>query len=261
VRRGGVDPLGDIHGRDFAVRVYNTHLKTVLKRSAHTVNAHIAALDHFYDHLGLGAVRVRRDRPPKRASRALDAKEQKRFLRAVERRPNARDRAIGRLLFYGGVRISELVALDVEDVPLSARKGRVLVRSGEGEISREIPLTDPTARQAMTAWKKERAIWLGAETPALFLNRRGGRLTARAVDQFLDELAIEAGLVDENGRPNISAHTLRHTFATHLLRDGGVDIVVVAELLGHARLDTTRLYTLPNNADLESAVAKLLTDQ
>ncbi|MGN9841318.1 tyrosine-type recombinase/integrase [Nonomuraea sp. H19] len=89
------------------------------------------------------------------------------------------------------------------------------------------------------------------------LNRyRGGRLSARAVDQLPDALALEADLVDENGAPAASAHT----FATHLLRQG-VDIVVVAELMGHARLDTTRRYILPTHGDLEAAVAKLPTDQ
>ncbi|MEW9556381.1 tyrosine-type recombinase/integrase [Nonomuraea sp. NPDC050783] len=241
----GADPLTDGHGRDFAVRDYKTHLKTVAKRTANTVNAHLAALDHFFTHRGLGPVQVRRDTPPKLAPKALDAREQKRFLRAVEMLPMARDRAIGRLLFYSGMRVAELVALDVADVPLSARKGKVLVRNGKGETSREVPLLDATVREAVKDWKAERSTWPGADGPALFLNRyRGGRLTARAVDQLIDELAVEADLVDDNGAPAASAHTLRHTFATNLLRRG-VDVVVVAELMGHARLDTTRRYTNP----------------
>ncbi|GAA4932012.1 integrase/recombinase XerC [Nonomuraea thailandensis] len=257
----GADPLSDAHGRDFAVRDYKTHLKTVAKRKANTVNAHLAALDHFFTHRGLGPVQVRRDTPPKLAPQALDAREQKRFLRAVEVRRLARDRAIGRLLFYSGLRVAELVALDVDDVPLSARKGKVIVRNGKGETSREVPLLDVTVREAVKEWKAERSEWPGAGGPALFLNRyRGGRLSARAVDQLLDELAAEADLVDESGAPAASAHTLRHTFGTNLLRQG-VDIVVVAELLGHARLDTTRRYTLPTHGDLEAAVAKLPTDQ
>ncbi|MGW3353267.1 tyrosine-type recombinase/integrase [Nonomuraea rubra] len=257
----GADPLSDAHGRDFAVRDYKTHLKTVAKRKANTVNAHLAALDHFFTHRGLGPVQVRRDTPPKLAPQALDAREQKRFLRAVEVRRLARDRAIGRLLFYSGLRVAELVALDVDDVPLSARKGKVIVRNGKGETSREVPLLDTTVREAVKEWKAERSQWPGADGPALFLNRyRGSRLSARAVDQLLDELATEADLVDEAGAPAASAHTLRHTFATNLLRQG-VDIVVVAELLGHARLDTTRRYTLPTHGDLEAAVAKLPTDQ
>jgi site-specific recombinase XerC len=107
------------------------------------------------------------------------ARPQKRFLRAVEARPLARDRAIGRLLFYSGVRVDELVSLDEGDVPLSARKGKVIVREGKGGDSREIPLLDPTARDAVARWEKERAGWPQApENPALFLNRRGGRLSA-----------------------------------------------------------------------------------
>ncbi|WP_433445455.1 tyrosine-type recombinase/integrase [Nonomuraea sp. CA-141351] len=148
-------------------------------------------------------------------------------------------------MFYSGLRVAEPVALDVADVPLSAHTGKVIVRNGKGETSREVPLLDTTVREAIKGWKTERSEWLGAGGPALFLNRcRGGRLSARAVDQLLDELAAKADLVDDNGAPAASAHTLRHTFATNLLRQG-VDIVVVAELMGHARLDTTRRYTNP----------------
>ena len=257
----GPDPLADPHGRDFAARDYRTHLKTVAKRAASTVNAHLTALDHFYEQLGLGAVRVRRDQLPRRAPRALGAREQKRYLRAVEARPLARDRAIGRLLFYSGVRVDEMISLDDDDVPLSARKGKVIVRAGKGGDSREIPLLDPEARASVAEWKKERATWpRAAENPALFLNRRGGRLSARAVDQLLDVLAADANLVDDDGNPAASAHTIRHTFGTNLLRNG-VNIVTVAELMGHRRLDTTRLYTLPTDQDLEDAVAKLPADQ
>ena len=257
----GPDPLTDAHGRDFAGRDYRTHLKTAAKRAASTVNAHLTALDHFYEHLGLGAVRVQRDQLPRRAPRALDARQQKRFLRAVEARPLARDRAIGQLLFYSGVRVDELVSLDDGDVPLSARKGKVIVREGKGGDSREIPIVDPTARASVAEWKKERASWPhAAENPALFLNRRGGRMSARAVDQLLDALAADANLVGDDGNPAASAHTIRHTFGTNLLRSG-VNIVTVAELMGHRGLDTTRLYTLPTERDLENAVAKLPTDQ
>lgn len=256
----GPDPLADAHGRDFAGRDYRSWLKTAAKRTPSTVNAHLTALDHFYEHLGLGAVRVQRDQLPRRAPRALDARQQKRYLRAVETRPLARDRAIGRLLFYSGVRVEELVSLDEDDVPLSARKGKVIVREGKGGDSREVPILDPAARSSLSEWKKERAAWpRAAENPALFLNRRGGRLSARAVDQLLDVLAADADLVDDDGEPAASAHTIRHTFGTSLLRSG-VDIVTVAELMGHRRLDTTRLYTRPTERDLENAVAKLPAD-
>ena len=146
-------------------------------------------------------------------------------------------------------------------MPLSARKGRVIVRAGKGGDSRVIPLVDASARKAVAEWKAERAGWRGAaDTPALFLNRRGGRLSARSVDQLVDELAADADLVDDTGKPAVSAHELRHTFGTNLLRSGS-DVGVVAELMGHHTLATTQLYTQPTEADVEAAVARLPADQ
>jgi site-specific recombinase XerC len=82
------------------------------------------------------------------------------------------------------------------------RKGNVIVREGKGGDSREIPVVDPTARASVAEWKKERAGWTGAgSNPALLLNRRGGRLSARAVDQLLDALAADTDLVDDDGNP------------------------------------------------------------
>ncbi|KAB8191829.1 hypothetical protein FH608_028130 [Nonomuraea phyllanthi] len=88
------------------MRDYKTHLKTVAKRKANAVHAHLAALDHFFTHRGPDPVQVRRDTPPKLAPQALDARRQKRFLRAVEMRRPARDRALGRLLFPAAARIT-----------------------------------------------------------------------------------------------------------------------------------------------------------
>ncbi|GAA0851376.1 hypothetical protein GCM10009525_77180 [Streptosporangium amethystogenes subsp. fukuiense] len=86
--------------------------------------------------------------------------------------------------------------MDDNDVPLSARKGKIIVRSGKGESSHEVPLLDTTARTSVTKWRTDRASWPGPGTPALFLNRRDGRLPTRAVDQLMDELATDADIVD-----------------------------------------------------------------
>jgi integrase/recombinase XerC len=239
---GGPDPLTDPHGRDLVVRDYIGHLKTAGNRAANTVNAHLTALDHFFAHLRLGSVRIRRDKPSRSSPGTLDEREQERYLRAVRRRPLPRDRAIGVLLLHSGLRISELAALDTSDLTLTSRKGSVCVRSPLGEITRRIPLREALTRNELKAWTAERANWPRAQDPALFLNRRGGRLSPRAIDQLLDNLATEADLLDQAGRPTASAHTLRHTFAQNLLRDG-LDVASVAELMGHARPDSVRRHT------------------
>lgn len=100
----------------------------------------LAAIDHFYEFLGLGKPTVRREELPQQAPGALSPEDQKRFLRAVERTASSRDQALALLLFYTGIRIGECVALDVDDLLLSARRSQVIVRSGKGDSYWEIPL-------------------------------------------------------------------------------------------------------------------------
>lgn len=236
----GGDPLAGPAARDGAVRDYRTHLQIVLKRKPTTINAHLAAIADFYTRsTGLGAPAATRLDLPRPVSRALDTREQTRWLRACERCLNPRDRALGYLAFHAGPRISEMVALDCEDVPLSARKGRIIIRSSKGGHYREIP-THPILRENLHLWiHTEPTAWPNAETnPALFLNRRGERLSVKGADNILNTLAIDAGIGE------FTSHQPRHTFGTNLIRAGN-DIVLVVELMGHARLETTRRYSLP----------------
>ncbi|MFF3085971.1 hypothetical protein ACFVRB_13130 [Streptomyces nojiriensis] len=146
------------------------------------MNAHLTALDRFFSQLSLGPAVRRRADAPKLAPRTLDARQQKRYLRAVERRPLARDRAIRRLLFHSGVRIAELVALDDDVPPVPAEgQGHRPIRQGR-DLTRDPAPGDGTARVSVTEWRTERASWPGAaDSPALLLNRRGSRLTTRSV--------------------------------------------------------------------------------
>ena len=176
-----------------------------------------------------------------------------RFLREVHKRPSPRDRAIALVPFYAGTRIAEITGLDVDDVRLSARKG-ILRILGKGEKVREIPI-HPDLRTALTDWLDERADWPGADTPALFLNQRGGRLSVKGTHDIITTIATAAGLEDDE----ITAHVLRHTFATRLVR-GRTDLVIVAELLGHARLETTRAYSRPTQQDAIDALELLDAD-
>lgn len=254
------DPLADPHARNHAVRDYRAFLKTTRGRKPTTLNAVLTALDHFYDHLGLGHAVARREDLPAAAPRALDEDDQRRFLRAVEKLDSVRDQAICSSLFYTGIRVAELVALNLADVQITARKGRIIVRAGKGDRYREVPL-HAQSRPILTDWRHQRASWPGADqTPALFLNRYGGRLSTRSVDDLVARLGRDARLVDHDGGDGLTPHVLRHTFGTRLLRSG-VDVVLVAELMGHARLDTTRRYTLPTDADREAAIEKLLVDR
>jgi integrase/recombinase XerC len=240
------DPLREPHARDYAVRDFKGHLKTVRRAKPTSVNLALAAIDHFYRFLGLDRPAVAREDLPQQAPRALQPADQVRFLRAVERCPSIRDQALARLFFYTGLRLGEVAALDDDDVRLSARKGMVIVRAGKGDAYREVPL-HREAREALDAWRRERARRFPATTePACFLNQQGRRLTARAIDLRIRQLGEDAGL-------DLSAHILRHTCLTLLVRNG-TDLVLVAELAGHRRLETTRRYSLPSAADRQAAI-------
>jgi len=146
-----------------------------------------------------------------------------------------RDRALLELLYATGLRVSELVSLNLEQVNLDAREIRVW---GKGSKERMVLMGEPAARALTVYLNQGRPGLLGKKrTSALFLNRYGGRLTERSVQSILQEYANIAGI----GK-RVHPHMLRHTFATHLL-DGGADLRVVQELLGHASLSSTQIYT------------------
>lgn len=149
-------------------------------------------------------------------------------------RPQAiRDRAILELLYATGMRVSEIVALDLDDVDLDAQSVRVV---GKGNKERMVVMGEP-AREALERYLREARPKLAAGPErAFFLNRDGGRLSVRRVQLMLRKYAAAAGL-GKRAYP----HLLRHTFATHLL-DGGADLRVVQELLGHANVNTTQVY-------------------
>lgn len=147
-----------------------------------------------------------------------------------------RDRAIVELLYATGLRVGELVSLDWDDLDLRARVLRVL---GKGGKERMVPFGKP-ATDALLAWQAD---WAGLASQGteggdpVFLNHRGGRLSDRSVRRIVDRHTQTAGLP-----PGVHPHTLRHTFATHMLEEGA-DLRTIQELLGHASLSTTQKYT------------------
>ncbi|WP_188197249.1 tyrosine-type recombinase/integrase [Nonomuraea sp. SYSU D8015] len=251
------DPLTDPAVRDWAARDYRAHLLTVLKRKPTTVNAHLTAIDDFNRRIGLGPATAKRIILPNLAPRALDQRTQTRFLRAIEQSA-PRDRAMGYTAFYAGTRIHELVALDIDDLHISARKGVLIIRMGKNEKYREV-LMHTTLRTELDTYLRHRANLPGADkSKALFLNVRGGRLSARAATDVLNGIADRAG-IDVGRDEEFTTHVLRHTLGTKLAREGE-DVVKIAQILGH-NLETARRYTLPTEADMQAAIDKLTVDE
>jgi integrase/recombinase XerC len=152
-----------------------------------------------------------------------------------------RDRAILEFFYASGLRLSELVGLDLEDVNLNSRIVRVL---GKGAKERLIPFNDAT-KKAIRAWLHDRAVICSAKrVDALFVNFRGTRLTGRSVQRLVAKYVTACST-----RFGISPHALRHSFATHLLQSGA-DLRAIQELLGHVQLSTTQRYTHVNAAQL-----------
>lgn len=192
---------------------------------------------------------VRPPVPPRRLPRALEVADVLRLLAAVAVPESAgaeqplllRDQALLEFLYGTGARISEAVGAAVDDLDLTA--GSVLLR-GKGGRSRMVPIGGPAA-SAMQRYLRSARPFLAAAgrgTPRVFLNARGGPLSRQGAWMILRRTAQRVGLPTDGPRA-VSPHTLRHSYATHLL-DGGADVRVVQELLGHASVTTTQVYTL-----------------
>ncbi len=182
--------------------------------------------------------------PPRRLPKAITVTEVERLLAAsgpdLEEAAGAdprllRDRALLEFLYGTGARISEATGLDIDELQLDPADPMVRL-IGKGGKHRVVPVGSYAAR-ALEAYLVRARPALAPRGPAVFLNARGGRLTRQGAWGVLHGAAVRAG------RPDVSPHTLRHSFATHML-DGGADIRVVQELLGHASVTTTQVYTL-----------------
>lgn len=148
-----------------------------------------------------------------------------------------RDRAMLELMYATGLRVTELVSLDLDDLDLMSEQPHVRL-VGKGNRERQIPLLEQTVHEVLEYIRFARPRVVGARNEkALFVNRRGERLTRQGFWLILKSYAQEAGI-----KATVTPHTLRHSFATHMLR-GGMDIHKVQELLGHANISTTQVYT------------------
>ncbi|WP_415678060.1 site-specific tyrosine recombinase XerD [Tsukamurella hominis] len=199
---------------------------------------------------------VRPPAPAKRLPKALPVEQVIALLEAAGGDSDAdtpsrlRDRAMLELLYSCGARISEVTALDVDDIDAESRS---VVLQGKGGKQRVVPIGRPALAALDAYLVRGRPALVKRSNPALFLNVRGGRLSRQSAWQVLAAAAERAGI--DTATTHVSPHTLRHSFATHLL-EGGADVRVVQELLGHASVTTTQVYTLVTVSALREVYAQ-----
>lgn len=240
LQREGVAGWRDVTARELRALVAARHRGGVGGRS---LQRQLSALRSFYRYLlregaaaANPAIGVRPPKSPRRLPKTLDADQASRLLDGAAAADSAlvrRDRAMMELLYSSGLRLAELVGLDLHDVKLADRSVRV---TGKGRKEREVPV-GRQACAAIAAWLELRATLAAHGEHALFVSRSGGRLTPRAVQQRLRRWGRLRGL-DTPLHP----HMLRHSCASHVLESSG-DLRAVQELLGHADIATTQIYT------------------
>ncbi len=249
LRGRGVGALGDVgesQVADFLIALRtgdDDHPPLAASSAARSLVA-IRGLHRFAHREGeLSADSARAVRPPAlplRLPKALPVADIERLLAAAapagaaQQPAGLRARALLELLYGTGARISEAVGLDVDDLDLAERSVRL---SGKGGKQRIVPVGSYAAH-AVNSWLTGGRAALSPRSPALFINARGGRLSRQTAWTELRGAARRAGI-----ETSVSPHVMRHSYATHLL-DGGADIRVVQELLGHASVTTTQVYTL-----------------
>lgn len=227
--------LDSQHVRSFAAYCHRQGL------APRSIQRRLSAVRSFYKYLlREGAVTrnpaqdVSAPRAAKRLPKTLDADQMTRLVEVSGDDPQVvRDRAMMELLYSSGLRLAELVSLNIPDVDVADRTVRV---TGKGNKTRIVPV-GRHALAALGAWLRQRASLAKAEESALFVGVRGGRISPRTVQARIRRWATIQGI-----DARVSPHMFRHSFATHVLESSG-DLRAVQELLGHANISTTQIYT------------------
>ena len=238
----GEMPLAELqvhHIRRFAAQLHGQGL------SGRSLARLLSAWRGFFNWLGRGDVvranpceGVRSPKSPKHLPNALSVDETARLLQPTDDGDPVlltRDMAMFELFYSSGLRLAELAALDCAALDSALNEGEVRVL-GKRNKARLVPV-GRKAREALAAWAALRDSLAGAEEPALFVSRRGGRISHRMIQLRLAQLALQLGLPR-----HVHPHMLRHSFASHVLQSSG-DLRAVQEMLGHASIASTQVYT------------------
>jgi integrase len=234
------DAFADVVGAEAAVTAWCRHLLRGKKSSPATINQALAAVTLLYAHGPQVRITVKRVRVPRPGEPdALSPADQGKVERA-SLRSGARDAAIIAVLLYSGARVEECERLDLDDVAITARTGRIRLR-GKGDEVHEVPLP-VVARQRLAAWIEVR----GNQSGPLWIGQRG-RLTISGITQVVLAVGDDAGL------PGLRPHILRHTYGTRL-RQGGADVAQVQALLNHASIETSARYFRAGTAEQATVI-------
>jgi site-specific recombinase XerD len=234
---------------DEEAREWRGHLTGVRNLKAATVNLRLSALKSLVRHYGR-RIEVQGMRKVQAPVDPLNGRELGRLLAALEgdRWIDRRNVGMVAVMARGGLRVGEVIGLDLDDVTINQRSGWVLVRMGKGLKERRVPLS-LEARKALSAYLAQRP--RSDEREAVFLSNGGRRLDSSAVQRMVSEAARRAGI-----SKRVSPHVLRHTFATRFLRRGG-DIATLQSVLGHRSLETTARYLHPDAAGVQKMMEEL----
>ena len=235
--------LADIDAR--TVREFLVFLRKDRRYTPKGINRKLACLRSYFNFLvregyvpATPMAEVRSAKTPQHLPSVLNISDMDEIFAAVQRRMSSdpgnwmtvRDWAIVEVFYATGMRLDELVKADIPEID---RENMRMLVTGKGNKQRYVFLNESSLR-ALDTYLKCRP---KTHSPAIFLNRFANRLSRRGVEKIIDKIIDEAGLLH-----NVSPHTLRHTFATHML-EGGSDLMTIKELLGHASLGTTQIYT------------------
>lgn len=234
----GDTPLADLHGQHIRRHISQLHGQGLSSRSlARMLSAwrgYYAWLIDSHGYTQNPCLDIRAPKAAKHLPDALSPEQAARLMTINDESPlSIRDHAMLELFYSSGLRLAELVAVDLPDFDLGAGEIRV---TGKGRKTRVLPLGS-RAIEAIKCWLPVRASLARVEDTALFVGRNGGRLSHRSVQVRMKQVGIQLGI-----EANIHPHVLRHSFASHLLQSSG-DLRAVQEMLGHASISSTQIYT------------------
>lgn len=226
------------------INKYKSYLLRSRELAPSSVKTEVEVIKRFLTYQGYDCEKVESPKLPDKAPKYLNPEDVEKLLQAPGGIYETRDKAILSLLYYSGLRVSELIQLNKEDVNFN--DASIQIKRGKGGTARA-GFTHKTTIEKIGLMLASR----NDENPALFINREGGRLSVRSVQRIVKKASLKAGLQDKK----VSPHVLRHSIAVNLLTmDDPLDIKSIQQLLGHRSLNTTMIYTKINDNDLKHRV-------